>query len=175
VTSGLSALRCLAALTCPLASVAGAQTTDTTCRQIGGVITCRSTSTPPYSAPPPIQQVDVSSALRTYAAAREAANARRLEEEAREAQSPLPQSAPSSSLREEALVAFDAWREANPWYDRGGLVSATELEKDARIYADRMTDRYIDRTASMRPAAFFALIGNLVDERYPQLKHASAR
>jgi hypothetical protein len=72
--------------------------------------------------------------------------------------------------KEEAVEAFDAFRDANPWYDRANLASASELDVNARLYADRMTEKHIDKTKDMQPAEFFSYIGGLVEERYPLLK-----
>lgn len=67
----------------------------------------------------------------------------------------------------EAMEAFDDFRDANPWYDRANLASASEIEVSARLYADRMTEKNLDKTADMAPPEFFAMIEGLVKEKYP--------
>jgi hypothetical protein len=76
---------------------------------------------------------------------------------------------------EDAREAFDEWREGNSWYDKANLASASEIEVSARLYADRMTEKHLDKTKDMPPAEFFAYIGGLVDEKFPQLKTKPAR
>lgn len=71
--------------------------------------------------------------------------------------------------RAEALEAFDAFRDANPWFDRGNLGSATDTEKDALAYYYRMEEKHMERTKDLAPAAFFALIEGLVKEKYPSI------
>lgn len=71
---------------------------------------------------------------------------------------------------QDAEEAFDNWRESNAWYDRANLAGASELEKDAHIYADRMVQRHLSKTNEMEPAEFFDFIGGLVHERFPALK-----
>jgi hypothetical protein len=76
---------------------------------------------------------------------------------------------PAKHSQEDAMEAFDSFRDANPWYDKANLASASEIEKDARIYADRMTERHLDKTKEMAPDEFFGFIGDLVKEKFPDL------
>lgn len=85
-----------------------------------------------------------------------------------------PTATPAVS-REEAEGAFTDWREENPWFDRANLAGATDLEKDARIYADLMTEKNLGKTTTMPPAEFFAYIGGLVHEKFPALKAKPVR
>jgi hypothetical protein len=75
----------------------------------------------------------------------------------------------------EAMEAFDTFRDANPWYDKANLASASELDVSARLYADRMTEKHMDKTAEMAPADFFEMIQGLVDEKFPTLRNKPAR
>lgn len=70
---------------------------------------------------------------------------------------------------EEARGAYDDFRERNFWYDRGALASATEDQASARIYADRMAEKHMEKTKTMAPPEFFAMIEGLVQEKYPQI------
>jgi hypothetical protein len=79
------------------------------------------------------------------------------------------------STQEEAREAFDNWREEHVWYDRGGLANASEMDISARLYADRMVEKHIDRTKDMPPGEFFGMIAGLVKEKYPQLGQRQAR
>jgi hypothetical protein len=79
----------------------------------------------------------------------------------------MPGKQANTASAEEARDAFDDWREANPWYDRANLASAAETDVNARLYADRMTEKHIEKTKDMPPAEFFAYIGELVKDKYP--------
>lgn len=70
------------------------------------------------------------------------------------------------ATREEAMEAFDTFREDNAWYDRGNLGSATEAEIDARIYFDKMCEKNIHLTAELSPADFLAHNLKLVEDKY---------
>lgn len=79
-------------------------------------------------------------------------------------------------IQEAATEAWNDWREANSWYDKGALASATEAQSDARVYADQMTERHLAKTKDMPPDEFFAMIGDLVEKKYgAQLKAPVAR
>lgn len=74
--------------------------------------------------------------------------------------------------KEEALEAFDNFRDENPWYDRGNLAGASEIEKNARTFADRITEKRLrDLKAGEEPPPdeFFAEIAAEVKAKYPQL------
>ena len=77
--------------------------------------------------------------------------------------------------QQQAQDAFDTWREKNSWYDRGALPAASESEMDARAFADRMTEKHLDKTKDMSPDEFFDFIGNMVQEKYgPRLGSKAA-
>lgn len=70
-----------------------------------------------------------------------------------------------------------AFRDTNPWYDKGALASATEVEVEARLYADRVADRWIaqGKPQTMPPSQFYAELAEEVNNRFPMLKHRAAR
>lgn len=70
-----------------------------------------------------------------------------------------------------------AFREENPWYDKGALASASEAEVEARLFADRTADRWIaqGKPQTMKPSQFYAELAEAVNERFPMLKHKAAR
>lgn len=74
----------------------------------------------------------------------------------------------------EALLSF---REANPWFDKAALASASEVEVEARLFADRTADAWIaqGRPRTMPPSQFYAELAEAVNERFPMLKHKAAR
>ncbi len=72
-------------------------------------------------------------------------------------------------LKEEAEKAIEDFRDENRWFDRAELQSATDLEKDAKAYYHRMVDKHMAKTDDLMPAEFFAFIGGLVKDRYPDL------
>ena len=71
--------------------------------------------------------------------------------------------------QEEVIEAFDVFREENPWYDRANLANASEIDINARLYADRMTEKHIKKTEEMAPDEFFAFIADEVKKKYPQI------
>jgi hypothetical protein len=81
----------------------------------------------------------------------------------------MPGGKPNQATAEEAREAWDDWREKNEWYDRANLASAPEIDVNARLYADRMTEKHIAKTETMPPVEFFAYIGELVKEKYPSV------
>lgn len=78
---------------------------------------------------------------------------------------------------EDPSEQFDSFRDANPWYDKANLASASEIEVNARLYADRLADKYAEQglQKSMAPSEFFAKIAEEVEAKYPQLKARTAR
>jgi hypothetical protein len=72
---------------------------------------------------------------------------------------------------------YEAFREANAWYDRGNLAGASEIEIDARAYADRLADKYARQGLQneMAPSAFFDRIARETEERFPLLKARKSR
>jgi hypothetical protein len=86
-----------------------------------------------------------------------------------------PDAEPQKHTKEEATEALDEFRDANPWYDRANLASASEIDINARLYFDRMIDKNLDKTKEMAPADFFALITEMTLEKYPQVNAKPAR
>lgn len=79
---------------------------------------------------------------------------------------------------EEAEEAYDDFREKNAWYDRADLGSASDLDKEARVYADRLIERKLRNTKPGEeppPAEFFAEIHDAVSEKFPQLSAKTPR
>ncbi len=78
---------------------------------------------------------------------------------------------------EAALEAFDAFRDANTWFDKGALASASEVEAEARLYADRLAEKYARQGLpnEMDPADFFAKIAEETEARFPLLKAKKTR
>ncbi len=56
----------------------------------------------------------------------------------------------------QTMAVFDDWRDDNEWYDIGGLAGATESERKARAYADRMAERHAEKLHDMGPEKFFS-------------------
>jgi hypothetical protein len=76
-----------------------------------------------------------------------------------------------------ALDAFDAFRENNTWFDKGALASASEVEVEARLYADRLAEKYARQGLpnEMEPSDFFAKIAEETEARFPLLKAKKTR
>lgn len=83
---------------------------------------------------------------------------------------------PSPLNGEDPAEQILAFREQNSWYDKGALASASELEIDARLFADREADRMIAAGApkTMPPSEFYRVLGEKVDARFPGLKKRPA-
>jgi len=76
-----------------------------------------------------------------------------------------------------ALDAFDTFRETNLWFDKGALPSASEVEVEARLFADRLAEKYARQGLpnEMEPADFFAKIAEETEARFPLLKAKKTR
>lgn len=98
-----------------------------------------------------------------------------LDKEISDLKKDLPKAETPKVTKEEAMEALEDWRDENPWYDRANLASATEEMIAARIYADRMMDKHVAKTADMLPADYFKFIEGLVFEKYPSIKAKPAR
>jgi hypothetical protein len=72
---------------------------------------------------------------------------------------------------EDPNAEYLTFREANPWYDKAGLASATETEIEARLFADRLSDRLAAEglTKSLAPSAFFDRVAKETKEKFPLL------
>lgn len=78
---------------------------------------------------------------------------------------------------EDGQEQYEAFREANAWYDKANLASASEVEVEARLFADRLADKYARQglTAELPPSQFFARIAQETEERFPLLKAKKTR
>lgn len=72
---------------------------------------------------------------------------------------------------------YDDFREANPWYDKANLASASEAEVEARLFADRLADRLIRQGVqnTLSPTAFFERIASETEANFPTLRSKSPR
>jgi hypothetical protein len=100
---------------------------------------------------------------------------RKVSKEIGELSKDMPGKQVSQATAEEAREAWDEWREENAWYDRANLASAPEADVNARLYADRMVEKHIEKTKEMPPAEFFDFIGGLVKEKYPLIGRKAPR
>lgn len=78
---------------------------------------------------------------------------------------------------EDPKAAFVDFREANEWYDLGGLPGATQDERRARALADRIADKFTAQGLQTRltPSQFFAKVAEEVREQIPMLDAKPAR
>lgn len=83
--------------------------------------------------------------------------------------------AKQDDIAEQAQEAYADWRLENRWYDKGALASASDLESDARVYADILAGKNQKKADSMAPADFFAWLGEQVLEKYPALNGKGPR
>lgn len=78
---------------------------------------------------------------------------------------------------EDPQEAYESFRETNGWYDRANLASATDIEIEARVYADRLADRYVKQglQKEVSPSEFFARIASETEAKFPLLKVRKGR
>lgn len=78
---------------------------------------------------------------------------------------------------EDPQEAYEAFRETNAWYDKANLASASEMEVDARLFADRLADKYVKQglQQEVAPTEFFARIASETEAKYPLLKARRTR
>ena len=101
---------------------------------------------------------------------------RKLQKESGDLQS--GDSATPKHSKDEALEAFDDFRDENNWYDRGALAGASEAEKDARVYADRLMER---RLRAIKPGEepppdeLFSTVAADVRAKFPELGQNGVR
>jgi hypothetical protein len=78
---------------------------------------------------------------------------------------------------EDPAEVFDKFRDENAWYDRANLASASEVEVEARLWADRRAEQMVRAGDDKRlpPSEFFAQIAAEAAERFPLLKARAAR
>jgi hypothetical protein len=89
---------------------------------------------------------------------------------AKEMRELAPVEAKQEYTKAEAEEALDEFREEHPWYDKANLANATEIEINARLFADRMVDKNLEKTKDMPPREFFAYIAELTEDKFPLLK-----
>lgn len=79
---------------------------------------------------------------------------------------------PATRHGEDAAEQFDTFRDANPWFDRANLASATDIEKDARIWADKLAERMVRQglDKQLAPSDFFERVAEETVAQFPQLK-----
>lgn len=72
---------------------------------------------------------------------------------------------------EDPGVAFAEFRDANEWYDLGGLAGASDSEKRARALADRIADKLAAQglQKELTPSQFFERVAEQVREQIPML------
>lgn len=78
---------------------------------------------------------------------------------------------------EAGQIAYEEFRDNNAWYDRGALAAASDVEVDARAYADRLADKYArqKKHLDMDPADFFQLIADETLAKFPDLNKRQPR
>lgn len=78
---------------------------------------------------------------------------------------------------EDPREQYDAFRESNSWYDKANLASASEVEIEARLYADRLAEQWVraGKDKETPPSEFFAGIAEAVEAKFPTLKNKAVR
>lgn len=73
---------------------------------------------------------------------------------------------------EDPAEELDTFREANPWFDKANLASASETEIEARLFADRTADKWIRQGLpnEIPPSEFYKRLADEVNARFPNLK-----
>lgn len=78
---------------------------------------------------------------------------------------------------EDPAEQYASFREEHTWYDRGGLAGASEIEMNARAFADITASKWaakgLDRT--LPPSEFFAKVAAEVEAKFPLLKAVRAK
>lgn len=84
---------------------------------------------------------------------------------------------PSLVGGEDPAEQFDAFREANPWYDKAALGSASETEIEARLFADRLAQKWAreGKDNELSPSEFFAQVAEATEAKFPLLKTKTLR
>lgn len=79
---------------------------------------------------------------------------------------------------QDLVRAYDEKRDENPWYDRADLGSATEVEKNARIFVDRLIERRVGEIKPGEEPPPEELIGDIFAEvklKFPELSAKPSR
>lgn len=73
---------------------------------------------------------------------------------------------------EDPAEELDTFREANPWFDKANLASATETDIEARLFADRTADKWVRQGLhnEIPPSEFYKRLSEAVNDKYPSLK-----
>lgn len=76
-----------------------------------------------------------------------------------------------ADIAKRAQEAFIDFRENNPWYDRANLASASETDREARIYADLLADKWTKqgRHLELDPDEFMTEIAAETKKKFPAL------
>lgn len=90
-----------------------------------------------------------------------------LDKKAEDIRKNMAEDAPAGDRMKEAVKAFADWRDANEWYDLGGLAGATDAERRQRAYFDRMVEASEELARTMDPPEFIAHVAGLVAAKYP--------
>lgn len=101
----------------------------------------------------------------------------RLEKKADKIREEIRDDTPGLAHGEDPQDAFDAFREGNAWYDKANLASASETEVEARLYADRLADKFVKQglQETLSPTEFFAKIAEDTEAKFPNLKAKTPR
>jgi hypothetical protein len=70
---------------------------------------------------------------------------------------------------EQAEEAYADFQLKNRWYGKGALPSASEVEAEARVFADALAAQNKKKADSMAPADFFAWVSEQVHAEFPAL------
>jgi hypothetical protein len=102
---------------------------------------------------------------------------KKLDAKADKLRSDIVEDTPGLVHGEDPQEAFDSFRETNSWYDKANLASASETEIEARLFADRLADKYAKQGLqdTMAPSEFFAKIADETETKFPLLKARAAR
>lgn len=84
---------------------------------------------------------------------------------------------PGQSHGEDPAEQFDTFREANPWFDKANLASASETEINARLHADRLAEKYVRQglDKEIPPSEFFERVARETAEKFPALNAKAPR
>jgi hypothetical protein len=78
---------------------------------------------------------------------------------------------------EDPAEELDTFREANPWFDKANLASASETDVEARLFADRTADKWVRQGLhnEIPPSEFYKRLAEAVNDKYPALKVRAIR
>ncbi len=95
------------------------------------------------------------------------AEAKRLREEAKK----LTEAKADPLKGENPVEELATFREDNPWFDKANLASASDAEVEARLYADRLADKWIGQglPGEIPPSEFYKRLAEEVKAKFPNL------